>query len=65
MKIYVIGGKNTKFLDFGEERQKFLVDEKHEGKNIDFLNPWYCELTGLYHLNIIEDILSMKKQISH
>lgn len=50
MKIYVIGGKNNKFLDFGDERQKFLVDEPHTDKNIDFLNPWYCELTGLYHL---------------
>lgn len=47
MKIYVIGGKNTKFLDFGDERQKFLVDEPHSDKNIDFLNPWYCELTRI------------------
>lgn len=50
MKIYVVGSSKNKFLPLDNIREKFLIDEKHEGDNIDFLNPWYCELTGLYYL---------------
>lgn len=50
MKIYVVGSSKNKFLPLDNIREKFLVDKKHEGDNIDFLNPWYCELTGLYYL---------------
>ena len=50
MKIYVVGSSKNKFLPLDDIREKFLIDEKHEGDNIDFLNPWYCELTGLYYL---------------
>ena len=50
MKIYVVGSSRDKFLQLDNIREKFLIDQKHEGDNIDFLNPWYCELTGLYYL---------------
>lgn len=50
MKIYVVGSSRDKFLPLDNIREKFLIDQKHEGDNIDFLNPWYCELTGLYYL---------------
>lgn len=50
MKLIVVGSSKNKFLSLNNIREKFIVDEKHEGDNIDFLNPWYCELTGLYYL---------------
>ena len=50
MKILVVGNSKNKFLPLDDIREKFLVDEKHTGDNIDSLNPWYCELTGLYYL---------------
>lgn len=50
MKIYVVGSSKNKFLPLDNIREKFFIDQKHEGDNIDFLNPWYCELTGLYYL---------------
>ena len=50
MKIYVVGHSKNNFLPLDNIREKFLIDQKHEGDNIDFLNPWYCELTGLYYL---------------
>lgn len=50
MKIYVVGSSKNKFLPLDTIRKKFLINEKHEGDNIDHLNPWYCELTGLYYL---------------
>ena len=50
MKIYVVGSSKNKFLPLDNIREKFLIDQKHEGDNIDFLNPWYCEMTGLYYL---------------
>lgn len=64
MKIYVIGNSNDLFLRFPEDgiRQKFLVNQTHEGDNIDELNPWYCELTGLYYLwkNEKDDIIGLE-----
>ena len=50
MKIYVVGSSKNKFLPLNNIREKFLIDKPHEGDNIDSLNPWYCELTGLYYL---------------
>ena len=50
MKIYVVGSSKNKFLPLDNIREKFLIEQPHEGDNIDFLNPWYCELTGLYYL---------------
>jgi len=50
MKIYVVGSSKNNFLPLDNIREKFIIDQPHEGDNIDFLNPWYCELTGLYYL---------------
>lgn len=62
MKIYVVGSTKNKFLQLNNIRQKFLIDEKHNDDNIDNLNPWYCELTGLYHLwkNCNDDIVGLE-----
>jgi hypothetical protein len=62
MKIYVVGSSKNKFLPLDNIREKFLIDEKHEGANIDFLNPWYCELTGLYYLwkHVDDDIVGLE-----
>ena len=50
MSIYVVGATHNMFPELDEGREKFLVNVNHEGDNIDSLNPWYCELTGLYYL---------------
>lgn len=50
MEIYVVGSTKNKFQELNDIRTKFLIDEKHEDDNIDHLNPWFCEVTGLYHL---------------
>ena len=48
MAILVVGSTDKMFPELDEGREKFLVDVPHAGDNIDRLNPWYCELTGLY-----------------
>jgi len=50
MKIYVVGSTNNNFLPLNSIREKFLIDLPHDGDNIDNLNPWLCEMTGLYYL---------------
>lgn len=62
MKIYVVGSSKNKFLPLNNIRQKFIIDVKHNEDNIDFLNPWYCELTGLYYLwkNVNDDIVGLE-----
>ena len=50
MKIYIVGSNKNKFFPADNIREKFFIDEKHVGDNIDQLNSWYCELTGLYYL---------------
>lgn len=62
MKIYVVGSSKNRFLQLDNIREKFLIDQKHEGDNIDFLNPWYCELTGLYYLwkHVDDDIVGLE-----
>lgn len=62
MKIYVVGNSKDLFLKLDNIREKFLVDQPHDGDNIDDLNPWYCELTGLYHLwkNTTDDIIGLE-----
>lgn len=62
MKIYVVGSSKNKFLPLDNIREKFLIDQKHDGDNIDFLNPWYCELTGLYYLwkHVDDDIVGLE-----
>jgi hypothetical protein len=62
MSIYVVGSSKNKFLPLNDIRNKFLIDEPHEGANIDFLNPWYCELTGLYYMwrHCTDDIVGLE-----
>lgn len=62
MKIYVVGSSKNKFFTLDNIREKFLIDEKHTDTNIDFLNPWYSELTGLYHLwkNDKDDVVGLE-----
>lgn len=43
------GSLKNKFL-LNDIRKPYLIDKPHDDDNIDALNPWYCELTGLYHL---------------
>ena len=50
MAIIVVGSTDKMFPELDEGREKFLVDVPHEGDNMDSLNRWYCELTGLYWL---------------
>lgn len=50
MSIYVVGSSANMFPEIDEGREKFTVDEPHQGDNIDRLNKWYCELTGLYYM---------------
>lgn len=62
MKIYVVGSSKSHFFPLNNIREKFLVDAKHTEENIDFLNKWYCELTGLYWIwkNSTEDIVGLE-----
>lgn len=62
MKIYVVGSSKNRFLPLDNIREKFLIDQPHEGDNIDFLNPWYCELTGLYYMwkHVNDDIVGLE-----
>lgn len=49
--IYSVGmSKNNFDVAPNHGRTKFLVDEHHDGENIDNLNPQYNEITGLYYL---------------
>lgn len=63
MKIYVVGSSKNKFLPLNNIREKFLIDQKHEeDDNIDNLNPWFCELTGLYYMwkHVDDDIVGLE-----
>lgn len=63
MKLYVVGSSKTEFKELDDIRVPFLTDVKHNEINIDFLNPWYCEITGLYHLinNTNDDIIGLEQ----
>lgn len=50
MSVYVVGSSKNRFLPLKSPRIRFLVDEPHSGFNADFLNPWWCELTGLFYM---------------
>lgn len=67
MKIYVVGSSKNTFLPLDNIREKFLVDLKHDEDNIDHLNPWYCEITGLYYLwkHCNDDIVGIEHYRRH
>ena len=48
--IYVVGSTKNKFRRLDNLREKFFVDQPHNGDNIDRFNPFCCELTGLYYM---------------
>jgi hypothetical protein len=48
--IYVVGDSRKKFRDLDQIRTKFIVDATHDGENIDIVNQYFCELTGLYYM---------------
>lgn len=48
--IYVVGSSSNRFRRMDGIREKFLVDQPHEGDNIDQFNRYCCELTGLYYM---------------
>lgn len=62
IKIFVVGNTKDAFLPIDDIRQKFFWDLPHSGDNIDTLNPWYSEITGLYYLwkHAKEDILGLE-----
>ena len=62
MKIYVVGSSKNRFLPLNNIREKFIVDQPHEGDNIDQYNHLYCELTGLYYLwkHVDDDIVGLE-----
>lgn len=62
MKIYVVGNSRNRFHALDKIRTKYLIDKPKQEDNIDFLNPWYCELVGLYHLwkNCTDDIVGLE-----
>lgn len=62
MKIFVVGKKTNKYMAFDNIREHFYIDEPHTGNNIDELNPYYCELTGLYYLwkNCKDDVVGLE-----
>lgn len=62
MKIYVVGSSKNRFLPLNNIREKFIINAEHDGENIDNLNPWFCELTGLYWIwkNSKEDIVGLE-----
>ena len=52
IEIYVTGESDKKFFnDFNDNFHiKYLTNCEHKLENIDFLNPYFCELTGLFYL---------------
>lgn len=64
MKILVHGDSNKNFhLKESEIRTYYYADIKHENNNIDFLRPWFCELTALYYVlnNYKDDIVGIEQ----
>lgn len=52
IEIYTIGRSDNVFTEAANDitRTKFFGDKKHTLDNIDKMNQWYCECTGLYYL---------------
>lgn len=60
--ITVVGSSKNRFLPLDGIRERFLVDKPHTGDTIDSLNPYYCELTGMYYMwkNRTDDICGIE-----
>ena len=52
IEIYTIGRSDNVFTESANDitRTKFFCDKKHTLDNMDDMNPWYCECSGLYYL---------------
>lgn len=52
IEIYTVGRSDNVFNEASNDitRTKFFGDKKHKLDNIDDMNQWYCECTGLYYL---------------
>ena len=52
IEIYTVGRSDNLFNEAARDitRTKFFGDKKHVLDNIDNMNQWYCECTGLYYL---------------
>jgi len=52
IEIYTVGRSDNAFNEASNDitRTKFFGDKKHKLDNIDDMNQWYCECTGLYYL---------------
>lgn len=64
IEIYSCGLRGNVFnvATRDKTRTKFFADKQHSLDNIDKLNPWYCECTGLYYLwkNSKADIVGLE-----
>lgn len=64
MKILVHGDKGKEFLvPESNIRTHYYANEHHDGVNIDFLRPWFCELTALFYClnNYSDDIVGLEQ----
>lgn len=63
MKILVHGDNTKKFFNMDSIREPYYANVKHDKNNIDFLRPWYCELTALYYVlnNYTDDIIGLEQ----
>lgn len=52
IEIYTVGRSDNVFTEAANDitRTKFFSDKAHILDNMDDMNPWYCECTGLYYL---------------
>lgn len=64
MKILVHGDFGKTFFNMGYSiREPYYANMQHELANIDFLRPWYCELTALYYVlnNYNDDVVGIEQ----
>lgn len=63
MKILVHGDNTKNFFNMDSIREPYYANVKHDENNIDFLRPWWCELTALYYVltNYTDDIVGIEQ----